>query len=290
MVYGETNTYVSDQGLSKRNVSAIGADLEVGAHDELLKPQSIACDSCGRNPCTYGCARLRIDFISPFPCEITWRPCALWVEFLCCILLGFFLGMSGLLPGSTQVSSALVHGAILTGAIASATVMSGAHFSGFLSLAIALNGKLSWWAVPFYWLAQFLGFLVGTALLLIFFDTSTLLNIPIPQAPFSALQAFAMEIIGTFAITLFVFFAQRHKVNVAIVLGLAFIGIVIVGLPISGACFNFWRYLTPAIFVGQWGVIWVYLVGDFLGVILAWIAFRICCWLERYNDQPISFC
>ncbi len=281
-------------GLHARGGSAVVIGSEVPM-DDAAKPQvaSIACDSCHSSPCVQGCARalLRVDFITAFPCAMKWRPCSLFMEFTCCLLLAFFLGMSGLVPGNTQLSSAIVHGSILVGAIAVAVSISGAHFSGFLSLVIALNGGLSWFALLLYWLAQFLGFITGTALVLIFFSTGSGLNCPAPQIPFSFLQAFAMEIIGTFAFTLFVLFTQRHKVNVALTLGVAFIGIVLIGLPISGASFNFWRFLAPAIFTGaHWPAIWVYLVGEFLGAILAWIAFRVCCWLEKYNDLTFGFC
>lgn len=291
MVFSGSETYTDSPQLAKRGTSSNVIIGESVSDSTEVHDQPIACDICHKAPCQTQCQmRLRVDVLTFFPCNMKWKPCSLLAEFVFSAILAFFLGMSGLVPGHTQVSSALVHGAILVGAVASAGAISGAHFSAFVSLVVAMNGQLSWLALLLYWLAQFLGWLVGTAFILIFFDTGTGLNVPVPQPGFSFLQAFGMEIIGTFTLVLFILFTQRQKVNVAIVLGLSFIGITLIGLPISGASYNFWRYLAPAIFAGPWTPIWVYLVGEFLGSLLAWIIYRLCCWLEKYNDIRFGMC
>ena len=65
-------------------------------------------------------------------------------------------------------------------------------------------------------------------------------------------------------------------------MGFALAAVHLVGLPITGASVNPARSLGPAIVGGDFGDIWIYLVGPAVGAILAWVLFK--CIVEGKTD------
>ena len=70
-----------------------------------------------------------------------------------------------IVPESGYVATALAFGLTLTAIIYTIGSVSGAHVNPAVSLGMALSGRMSWKDCGLYMVAQFLGAIVGAALL-----------------------------------------------------------------------------------------------------------------------------
>jgi aquaporin Z len=148
---------------------------------------------------------------------------------------------------------------------------SGAHFNPVVTLAFALRRDFPWRRVPGYWIAQLLGAVLASLLLRQLFGTVEHLGATLPKG--GAGVAFVMEILLTFLLVTVILgvVAKAELVgnNVAIAVGST---IVLCGLfagPISGASMNPARSLGPFLVSGELGDAWIYIVGPFVGALLA---------------------
>jgi glycerol uptake facilitator-like aquaporin len=83
----------------------------------------------------------------------------------------------------------------------------------------------------------------------------------------------AVEAIGVFALVLVilavVFSEKSLKDWGPLAIGLTFVFMVMVGGPLTGACFNPARWFGAALVSSEWGGVWPYLVGPLVGSLLA---------------------
>src|SRR6201999_4073656 len=83
----------------------------------------------------------------------------------------------------------------------------------------------------------------------------------------------AVEAIGVFALVLVilavVFSEKSTKDWGPLAIGLTFVFMVMVGGPLTGACFNPARWFGAALVSNEWGGVWPYLVGPVVGSLLA---------------------
>ena len=171
--------------------------------------------------------------------------------------------------------------------------VSGAHFNPAVSLALLLRQKLSAMEFVFYVIAQLLGSIFGCVLLglirrgkfkemagtkmgdyLIYTAGGTKKN------AMCYISALISEIIGTFVLIIFILASCERDNYLGPMLGLAFASVIIAlstaGGPISGCSLNPARSFGPAL-VQVMGKgdndpieqIWIYIVGPFLGAIIA---------------------
>ncbi len=148
---------------------------------------------------------------------------------------------------------------------------SGAHFNPTITLAFALRRDFPWKRVPGYWIAQLLGAVIAALLLRTLFGMVEGLGATLPKQ--GALEACIMEVILTFLlVTVVLGVAAKGELvgnNVAIAVCAT---IVLCGLfagSISGASMNPARSLGPFLVSGQLGDAWIYVVGPFVGALLA---------------------
>lgn len=161
---------------------------------------------------------------------------------------------------------------------------SGAHFNPAVTLAFALRRDFPWRRVPGYWIAQLLGAVLASLLLRLLFGTVEHLGATLPHG--GALVSFIIEILLTFLlVTVILGVTSKAELvgnNVAIAVGST---IVLCGLfagPISGASMNPARSLGPFLVTGQLGDAWIYLIGPFVGALLA-VGMA---WLLRGDTNP----
>lgn len=177
----------------------------------------------------------------------------------------------------THLGISFVFGAVVTALIYGMGHLSGAHFNPAVTLGFWASGFFPKRRVLPYILAQVLGAIAASALLLISLGSVANLGATLPLNG-NWFQSLVLEIVLSF-ILMFVILGsgldRRAHVGFA---GLA-IGLT-VGLeaafmgPITGASMNPARSFGPAVVAGIWQYHWVYWVAPILGAQLAVMVYR----------------
>jgi MIP family channel proteins len=172
----------------------------------------------------------------------------------------------------THLGISLVFGAIVAALIYSLGHLSGAHFNPAVTLAFWTSGFFPKRQVLPYILAQCLGGVAASSLLLVSLGSVAKLGATLPLNG-NWLQSFILELVLTF-ILMFVIFGsgldrRAHIGFAGLAIGLtvgveaAFMG------PITGASMNPARSFAPALVGGIWQHQWLYWVAPILGAQLA---------------------
>jgi aquaporin Z len=160
--------------------------------------------------------------------------------------------------------------------------VSGGHYNPAVTLAVVLRGKLAARDVVPYWVAQVVGALSAAAVVYVVLGRTFA---PAPAEGASTLGALLVETLYTTALCLVVL----HSATAPQTTGNSFYGLAIgftvtagafAGGPISGGAFNpavgTGPILTAALLGGgSVANLWLYLVGPFVGGVLAAILYRV---------------
>lgn len=184
--------------------------------------------------------------------------------------------------GSTQFGSdfavvGFVQGLTLFGVICMFGAVSGGHFNPAVTLAAATIRKISPLDAVIYILAQLSGAVLGALL------TKGLLKDEGRATHYGAGEVSALlggnfagavvEGIGVFALVLVILAVVFSKKSVKdwgpLAIGTTFVFMVMVGGPLTGACFNPARWFGAALVGNEWGGVWPFLVGPIVGSLLA---------------------
>jgi aquaporin Z len=165
-------------------------------------------------------------------------------------------------PGMMVLSIILFMGAI-----------SGAHLNPGVSLAFALRGDFPWRRVPLYIVAQFVGAILATLLLVALLGKQGNAGLTLPGTGISATTALLWEIVLTTGLVSVILGtasgAQAVGWGAAIGVG-SFIALAgMVGASVSGASMSPARSLGPAIALWNFTDWWVYLIGPPVGAFIA---------------------
>ncbi len=175
-------------------------------------------------------------------------------------------------PGALPaVVTPIVFGLAIAVMVYAVGFISGAHFNPAVTLGVALSGRLPKREVIPYWIAQCLGSLAAIILLFFLLPQGKGFGATVPSV--SALQAIGWEAVLTFFLVFVVISVATDERAVSGMAGVAIGGTIMlsafVGGPVTGASMNPARSLAPAIFQGQLGVLWIYIVGPAIGAIIA---------------------
>ena len=165
-------------------------------------------------------------------------------------------------PGMMVLSIILFMGAV-----------SGAHLNPGVSLAFALRGDFPWRRVPLYIVAQFVGAILATLLLVALLGKQGNAGLTLPGTGISATTALIWEIVLTTGLVSVILGcssgAQSVGWGAAIGVG-SFIALAgMIGASVSGASMNTARSLGPAIALWRFSDWWVYLIGPPVGAVIA---------------------
>jgi MIP family channel proteins len=191
-------------------------------------------------------------------------------------------------PGSAVVSAyrdgaislegiAAANGVIIMALVYAVGHVSGAHFNPGVTIAFALFRHFQPREVAPYIAVQFLGGIIGAAVLWALFGDAVESAVTAPSG--SDAQGIGMEIVLTFLL-MFVITAVATDVRAAgaaaaIAIG-ATVGLdVLVGGPITGGSMNPARSLGPALVSGEMDDLWVYLIAPPVGAILGAFAYTV---------------
>ncbi|MDT0555070.1 MIP/aquaporin family protein [Patiriisocius hiemis] len=162
--------------------------------------------------------------------------------------------------------------------------ISGAHINPAVTIAFAFAKKFPWKEVPKYVIAQTIGAIAASALLLFLFPENELLGTTLPQL--SVFKVFIFEIILTFFLMLVIINVSTGAKEIGIIAGIAIGSVVLLEAlfagPITGASMNPARSIAPALVSGHLEHLWIYILAPIIGALLAVISCRLvkddnCC-------------
>lgn len=211
------------------------------------------------------------------------------VLFGCGIAVGFTTYMGTLTSATlpyTLLVIALGFGLSLMAIIYVFGHISGAHVNPAVSIAMAIDGRISIIECVEYVVVQILGGIVGAEIIGLIFGSytnlgangfATLSSLPeITTAP----VAFIIEAILTFVFVLVVLSATKeHNKNAGLAIGLSLALVHLFGLPFTGTSVNPARSIGPALLTsGDDGLVlsqlWVFILAPIVGAVLAALLFR----------------
>ena len=174
------------------------------------------------------------------------------------------------------VSIALGFGlALLMGLYAFAAV-SGGHYNPAVSLAMFLDGRMSASEMVRYWIAQVVGAIAASIVVLIAYDDNVVAATTTQASDVWA--AIVVEVIFTalfIAVILDSTRAERAHGTALLAIPLTLVAIHVAAIPISGASVNPARSLGPAIVGTEFHDLWIYLIAPPIGAVLGWLAHRV---------------
>jgi MIP family channel proteins len=212
-------------------------------------------------------------------------------EFIGTLLLVFFITSVVTLYVSTGSTASFgtdfavvgfVQGLTLFGVICMFGAVSGGHFNPAVTLAAATIRRISPLDAVIYVLAQLCGAVAGAFLTKqLLEDEGRAVNYGAGSVSGLLSGNFAgsiVEGIGVFALVLVilavVFSEKSLKDWGPLAIGLTFVFMVMVGGPLTGACFNPARWFGAALVSDEWGGVWPYLAGPVVGALLAVVVWR----------------
>jgi aquaporin Z len=174
------------------------------------------------------------------------------------------------LPLTAQVTApGLMVGAV----ILSMGAVSGAHLNPGVSIAFALRGDFQWRRVPGYIVAQFIGAILATMLLVALLGRQGAAGLTLPGPGISDPTAMVWELVLSVGLVTTILGTSSGAQNIGPMnaIGVAsYIALAgLFGAPVSGASMNVARSLGPALVLGDTTAWWVYLVGPVAGAVVA---------------------
>jgi aquaporin Z len=163
--------------------------------------------------------------------------------------------------------------------------ISGCHINPAITIAMLVNGKISGKDAGMYIIAQCIGAVIASVLLLAIMTGNPAYNIATgglgqngfgaaSPGGFSMVSGLIAEVILTF-IFLMVIFGATSKAAPAgfagIAIGLSLTTVHLVGIPITGTSVNPARSLGPALVVGGTALsqLWLFIIAPIIGAVLA---------------------
>lgn len=186
----------------------------------------------------------------------------------------------------THPGVAITWGLIVMAMIYAFGDISGAHFNPAVTVAFAYAKKFSWRDVPKYILAQCIGAIVASSILLFLFPASEELGATLPAQGFEPYRAFILELLLTFFLMLVIINVSTGSKEIGIIAGIAIGGVVLLEAmfagPMTKASMNPARSLGPALLSGNLQHLWLYLTAPFMGALLAVVSCKLvkeeqCC-------------
>lgn len=183
------------------------------------------------------------------------------------------------------VAIALAFGLSIIAAAYAIGHVSGCHVNPAVSLAVLINGKMSFADFVGYVIAQIVGAFAGSGILTFITNNSGLAGFgsngygELSAAQLTMTGAVVVEIILTFVfvMTILGVTSSEKTSNIAgIVIGLTLTFVHIIGIPLTGTSVNPARSLAPAVFEGGMALehVWVFIIAPLVGSALAALVFR----------------
>ena len=195
--------------------------------------------------------------------------------------LSFGFGATGLSFAAGMVATALAFGLVLLVLAYVIGPVSGCHINPAVTIGVWLTGRISLTEAAGYWIAQFVGGILGALLLWGTFNCSPLYSTSrtglgtdgwasASHIHISAGGAFLVEVVLTAVFVFAVLQATSRAANATtagVVVGFALTMVHLIGIPITGTSVNPARSLGPALIVGGTALsqVWLFIVAPLVG-------------------------
>jgi MIP family channel proteins len=217
------------------------------------------------------------------------------------LLVYFGVGTS-LLPGTSDLQTALTFGMAMYILVMSLRISSGGHLNPAVTLALALTKNIECSQAILFILGQIVGSLVGAALLLLtvpeIYYAEKCFGANHIRPEFGYMHAFVGELLGTFLVLYIVFHTSIHKTyqvgpSSALCIGMSVFVVHCLMIPINGCSINPARSFGPAVIASirelqceQWPQFFVISCLPSLGASLLAAACWKCVWeiQEKHTD------
>lgn len=181
------------------------------------------------------------------------------------------LGSRG--DSAARVTIAFGFGIALLAGLYAFGEVSGGHFNPIVSLAMFLDRRLTALDTIWYWIAQFVGAIAASLLILVAFASRDDVSLTATRASSDG-RAFVLEIVCSaifVAVILQVTKSGLYGASALLAIPLTLFAIHVAIIPFTGSSINPARTFAPDL-VGAtaWADIWIYLLGPPLGAIAGW--------------------
>lgn len=170
----------------------------------------------------------------------------------------------------THPGVAITWGLIVMAMIYAFGDISGAHFNPAVTVGFAVAKKFSWNEVPKYIVSQFIGAISASLLLLYLFPESDL-GATLPTI--EPLKVFVIELLLSFFLMVVIINVSTGSKEIGPIAGIAIGSVILLEAmfagPLTKASMNPIRSLAPALALGNFTQLWVYLTAPFIGMFLA---------------------
>ena len=164
-------------------------------------------------------------------------------------------------------------GLMVSAIILSMGAVSGAHLNPGVSVAFALRGDFPWRRVPAYVVAQLVGAIVATVVLLALLGSQGTAGLTLPGPGIGEGTAMAWELVLSVGLVTVILGTASGAQNVGPLNAIGVGGYIVlaglIGAPVSGASMNVARSLGPALVLGDTTAWWVYVAGPLGGAVVA---------------------
>jgi aquaporin Z len=194
-------------------------------------------------------------------------------EFLGTLILVFGGSVAILSNSAGDLGVAFGFGLALLAGLYAFGEISGGHFNPIVSLAMFLDRRLSALDTIWYWVAQFLGAICASLLILVLWASRDDVAKTATRSSSDA-RAFFLELIFSaifVAVILQVTRSDRYGPSALLAIPLTLFTIHVALIPLTGASVNPARTFGPDLVGGTgWSDIWIYLLAPPAGAIIGW--------------------
>lgn len=210
--------------------------------------------------------------------------------------LSFGFKLDGGSTAAGIVATALTFGLVLLALVYTIGPVSGCHVNPAVTIGFVVSKRIGVQEALGYWIAQFVGGIVGALALWAVFSGSSQYSRKVTGLGadgwgshsiigLNGGGAFAAEVILTFLFVLVVLSATSHVASAGfagLAIGMALTVVHLIGIPLTGTSVNPARSLGPALIVGGDALsqVWLFIVAPLVGGVVAAIV-----WLVLIAEQ-----
>lgn len=154
--------------------------------------------------------------------------------------------------------------------------LSGGHFNPAVSVAMAIDRRITPVDAVAYIVAQVIGAIGAAGLILVLWNQDAVAaTITKPGSGFGDVQALVFETVLTAIFLVVILTSTRYaSTHAALAIPLTLVAIHLAAVPFTGSSVNPARSIGPALLGGDLSSLWIYLVGPTLGGVVAALVYR----------------